>query len=208
MQLTSRGPVAGEHADGVVIVLPGGKPQSIQNSEAWRLSNVRMWPFAQTLHATLPTVAVHRVRYRTRGWNAPDLCAVADAQTALEVATNTHPGAPVVLMGHSMGGRVAAHVAVHPAVSGVVALAPWWPEQDADLIPRGRGLLVLHGEQDRWTSADAARQGVEAAQLRGVDAEFRSVPGSGHFMLRHPGRWHKAAAEGVSQLLRARRGAR
>ncbi|WP_438949092.1 LLM class flavin-dependent oxidoreductase, partial [Streptomyces harbinensis] len=32
---------------------------------------------------------------------------------------------PVVLVGHSMGGRAALRAAGHPAVTGVVALAPW-----------------------------------------------------------------------------------
>ena len=43
---------------------------------------------------------------------------------------------PVVVLGHSMGGRTACRVADHDLVRGVVALAPWLPpgESVADLL--------------------------------------------------------------------------
>ena len=51
--------------------------------------------------------------------------------------------------------------AAHPAVAGVLGLAPWLPDQ-LDLAPlRGRRLDVLHGALDRWLPGDPRRQPVE-----------------------------------------------
>ena len=51
--------------------------------------------------------AVHLLRYRYRGWNASAADPVLDTTWALEEIASRHPGGPVVLVGHSMGGRAA-----------------------------------------------------------------------------------------------------
>ncbi|WP_420712490.1 alpha/beta hydrolase, partial [Streptomyces sp. SPB78] len=63
---------------------------------------------------------------------------------------------PVVLLGHSMGGRAALRAAGHPTVRGIVALAPWCPEGEPVAQLAGRELVILHGDQDRVTSPDAS----------------------------------------------------
>ena len=55
----------------------------------------------------------------------------------------------VALLGFSMGGAVSVHVAGDPAVSTVIALAPWlYPELDVSPLD-GRRFAVLHGSLDR-----------------------------------------------------------
>src|SRR3712207_38703 len=92
---------------GIVLVLPGGKPVSWERSRSHQLANVRMRPITSLLRRTLGDLyRVEQVRYRFRGWNAPDLPALADVQKVID----EHPDVPLVLVGHSMGGRVAARL--------------------------------------------------------------------------------------------------
>lgn len=188
-----------------VLVLPGGKPRSAGLSRPWQLSNVRIAWLAHALRASLTGrgIAVERVQYRVRGWNEPERDPVRDAAAALADATERFGDIPIVLVGHSMGGRVAAHVADHPNVRGVAALAPWWPESDAALIPTGCALAVAHGSRDRWTDPDVSREQTALARGRGVDATWVSLAGGGHFLLTKPRWWHQVAADLVLASLAA-----
>lgn len=182
--------------DAAVLVLPGGKPVSTAASRPWQLANVRVNLLAGALRRRLgPRVEVRLVRYRLRGWNADRLDAVTDAQRALAELRDRLPAERLVVVGHSMGGRVAAHLARD--VGAVAALAPWWPQGDADLIPAGRRLLVMHGSADTWTDPVAARSQTDRARSRGVDAHWVPVPGAGHFMLRPYALWHRTVADFV-----------
>src|ERR1700742_3713527 len=67
-----------------------------------------------------------------------------------------------------MGARAAVHLSAADDVSGVVALAPWWPRSDADLVPTRCRLLTLHGSSDSWSSEALLRW----ARERGVDARW------------------------------------
>ena len=180
-----------------VLVLAGGKPNSTAPSRPWHLSNLRMMWLARSLQTRLAGsgVVVERVRYGVRGWNEPAQDPVHDAQSALDRLTLAFGDEPVILIGHSMGGRVAAHVAAHRNVRAVAALAPWWPESDAQLIPADRRLFVAHGERDRWTDPQASREQTAQARRRGLDATWVALAGGGHFMLTKPGWWHRVAAE-------------
>lgn len=144
-----------------------------------------------------PGTDVHRVRYRLRGWNGSRADPVHDARAVLDELGRTR----IVLVGHSMGGRVAAHLATRPEVVGVVALAPWWPTDDADLIGPDTRLVTLHGTADTWTSPDASRRQCARAESRGVDARWIGLPDSGHFMVRDVSDWHRITAESVTALL-------
>ena len=121
---------------GCVLVLPGGKVRSDRSSRFWQLANLRMAFISATLRRRLgPDVAVKRVRYRLRGWNSPQLDALHDAKQVLGRARDQFEPDQIAVVGHSMGGRVAAHLAARGDVGTVVALAPWWVGNDADLIP-------------------------------------------------------------------------
>ena len=181
-----------------VMVLPGGKVASHRRSRAWHLSNLRMRPFSVALQQR--GFDVTPVRYRTRGWNDAEQSPVADARHVLDSIKAGNSDAKVILLGHSMGGRVAAALSGDAAVVGIVALAPWWPA-GTEVRPRQRcPLRVVHGTADRWTDPDISKAVVERARRSGLDAEWIGVEGAGHFMLRRPLLWHRLAADAVSEI--------
>lgn len=186
----------------VALVCYGGKAESSEPSRPWHLSSVRMAPFASALQrAGGPRgLEVATLRYRLRGWNGGQ-GPLDDARWALDRLTAAHGDVPVVLVGHSMGGRVALRMAGHPQVAGVVALAPWLDETDPWAHLKGRRLLIVHGTADRWTSP--AHSLAFARQARSLGAEVRRVElaGLGHFMLRRTPVWHGLTADAVTGWL-------
>ena len=179
-----------------VLVLPGGMAVGTEPARPWHLPQLRMSTFTRTLGARLRAheISVEQVHYRYRGWNGTHMSPVRDALEALDRATRRGQ-TRIGLVGHSMGGRVAAHLASQDGVESVVALAPWWPENDAEHVPAGRHLLVAHGTEDRATDPRAAQSQTMAARDRGVKARWRPLPGAGHFMLTDPGWWAVTTAD-------------
>ncbi|WP_229692952.1 alpha/beta hydrolase [Lentzea pudingi] len=173
----------------VVLVLHGGREHGTDPVRRLNLAYLRMVPLARALRA--PGVEVWTLRYRVRGWNAPDLDPVKDAQWALDRIAELHPGRPVVLVGHSMGGRTALRVAGHPNVVAVCALAPWLVPGEPFEQLRGKALLIAHGDMERMT--DPARSLAFARQAKTVTdrvARF-SVVGDGHAMLKRAKDWSR-----------------
>ncbi|GAA3857310.1 alpha/beta hydrolase [Saccharothrix violaceirubra] len=166
----------------VVLVLHGGRVRGYGGVPRYRLAYLRMGPFARAAHG-LGGVAVWRLRYRYRGWNEPHRHPVADARWALARIAREHPGVPVVLVGHSMGGRTALYVATEPNVVAVCALAPWLEPGDPVRLG-GRTVLIAHGDRDRTTDPAASH----AYALR-TGAGFVRVVGDGHAMLRRAALW-------------------
>lgn len=138
------------------------------------------------------------VRYRLRGWNSPRLDALRDAEAVLDAVRAVHEPQQIAVVGHSMGGRVAAHLAACGDVGTVVALAPWWAGEDGDLIPSNTRLLVVHGTADTRTDPRASRAQTVRAEQRGVDARWVGVDGVGHTMVRRWREWHRITAEFLS----------
>ena len=195
--------VADNQTVGGVLVLPGGKPYSAAHSHSWQLANLRMTWLARSLRRNLGShITVRRVQYRLRGWNSPTLDAVRDAEDALarmRRELNLNPG-NLVLIGHSMGARVAAHVAPRD-VGGIVALAPWWPDDDADRIPAHSRLLTVHGTADTWTDPRSSEAQTRRARERGVDARWVGIPDAGHYLLRDVRLWHRLTTDFVGTRL-------
>ncbi len=186
-----------------MLILPGGRANDTSTSRIWQLANLRMIWLATSLRRRLgASVRVHRVQYAKRGWNSPALDALRDAERALSTMQQEISADRVILVGHSMGGRVAAHLASSTGVGGVVALAPWWPLDDADLMPTKCRLLTIHGTADTWTDPHASRTQTIRAGKRGVDAQWVEMPNAGHFLLRDFSEWHRLAAEFVTEQLR------
>ncbi|WP_253849255.1 alpha/beta hydrolase family protein [Mycobacterium asiaticum] len=185
-----------------MLVLPGGKMRSTEPSRWWQPANLRMLLLASALRRRLGRdVQVVRVQYRMRGWNSPRQDPVRDAAVALRQMRARYGTKDVVLVGHSMGGRVAAHLASEGGIAAVVALAPWWYGDKADLIPVGTRLLVLHGTADTRTDPEVSRIQAGRARQRGVDAHWVGIDGVGHHMVRQGRQWHRRTADFVAESL-------
>src|SRR5580704_5522667 len=93
----------------VMLVLPGGQATSVKPASTRQLTALRMRPFAVGIHRAGRDagLAVWLVRYRYRGWNGQQASPLADISWALDEARRRHGDVPVVLLGHSMGGRAA-----------------------------------------------------------------------------------------------------
>ncbi len=102
-----------------------------------------------------------------------------------------------------MGGRVAAHLSANAGIGAVVALAPWWPKDDANLIPRDTRLLVVHGTTDTWTDPHSSRTQTWRARERGVDATWVGIDGAGHYMLRRYREWQRRITDFVADYVGA-----
>ncbi len=188
----------------VVLMLHGGQESSTDDVTNRHASWWRIALMARSLRrfAAKHELSLHVLQYRVRGWNdAHDPSPVRDARWALERLAGRHPGVPVVLVGHSMGGRTACRVADDPAVAGVVALAPWLPQGEPNATVADRHLHVIHGSRDKWTSARWSRDYVERSQPIASSATFTSLPGAGHFMLRRLRIWNGFVRDSLETIL-------
>jgi pimeloyl-ACP methyl ester carboxylesterase len=145
-----------------------------------------MAPFARHLTSTgsASGLAVWRLRFRYRGWNKTGADAVLDAQWAIHQLRERLGEIPIVLVGHSMGGRTALRVAGEDGVTAVVGLAPWLvPGEPQDQVA-GRRLLVIHGILDKTTSPRASQEFVRQVRPLTTTAGWIGLAGSGHGLLR------------------------
>ncbi|GAB3141726.1 alpha/beta hydrolase [Amycolatopsis sp. NPDC004378] len=177
--------------EAVVLVLHGGAEHGTGRVPPWKLAFLRMVPIARALHRAgrRDGVEVRLLRNRRYGWNAPVLDPVEDARWALERIRADHPGLPVVLVGHSMGGRVALRVADDPAVRGVCALAPWTPRGEPVEAVAGRSVLIVHGTRDRMTSPAESHAFAERAEGVAARVARFEIANEGHAMLRRSSVW-------------------
>jgi alpha-beta hydrolase superfamily lysophospholipase len=190
-----------QHPEGVVLVLHGGAQASRMPVAWWRMAVLRMAPFASTIvRRAGDDLAVLRLKNRVRGWNGSRQDPVHDARWALDRIRRTLPGLPVVVVGHSMGGRVALQLSGEPDVVGVAALAPW-VESDVRQPPPGVAVLLVHGSRDRIT--DPRRTDVLARRYAGsgVDLRYVQVEGGTHAMLKDAVLWHDTVADFVTDVL-------
>lgn len=185
----------------IVLVLHGGKAHSRAGGARKRLTYLRMIPFARMLADLDGGPAVFMLRYRYRGWNGPAKDALRDAEWACRELNRRHPGAPIVLLGHSMGGRAALHAAGERAVVAVCALAPWLDGSDPVAQLAGRTVLIAHGDRERWT--DPRESYAFALRAKRVTARVCrfDVHGDGHAMLRRAGDWHRLVRRFVTGVL-------
>ncbi|MGZ4438059.1 MAG: alpha/beta hydrolase [Nocardioidaceae bacterium] len=191
---------------GLVLMLHGGKADGLgevgDGSASWRRSRWMMDQIGNRLGDA--GVAVWLLRYAHRGWNARVAfppSPVPDARWALDQVRHAHGDVPVVLLGHSMGGRTAVAVADDASVTGVVALAPWLPADEPRTPLAGKRLAAAHGRSDKITSARQTRAFVEHAAGIAASAEFHDMGRVGHYMFRRIAAWNEFAASRSLALL-------
>lgn len=198
-------PIEVDQPRAVVLVLHGGKSRSHRPVRPWQGAVLRMAPFARAIgEAGEGDIAVASIRYAVRGWNGDKASPLADTRLALEQIAARYPGVPIGLLGHSMGGRVALHLADDERVTAIVALAPWVEAQDRARWHRGLHVLFMHGTLDRMTSPRASRALATAMGALGADVTYDAVRGESHAMLRQAARWHRESADFLATHLLAR----
>ena len=180
----------------LILMLHGGKDRSQDvvdsRSLSWRRSASMQRDIAR--RAQQAGASVWLLRFTRRGWNG-GADRIADVRTALDDVRRQLGDVPVVLLGHSMGGRTAVHVADDPNVRGVVALAPWLPPGESVEALRGTSLYAAHGSRDRITSAPATQDFVRRAAAVADVAGFTDMGPLGHYLLRGRREWNRVAVE-------------
>ncbi|MCE0765710.1 alpha/beta hydrolase [Pseudonocardia kujensis] len=182
------GPQRGRPA-ALAVVAHGGSANGTDSAGLRGLPYWRMVPFARALART-DGLAVFLLRYRLRGWNGVARDAARDADEMLTDLHGRHPGVPIALVGHSMGGRAVLHAAGGAGVRAVAALAPWLDGTDPVEQLAGRSLLIAHGDRERTTDPrESLAYAVRAREVTDRVARF-DVLGDGHAMLRRAREWH------------------
>jgi pimeloyl-ACP methyl ester carboxylesterase len=186
----------------VALVLHGGREVSVAPVTARQLAVLRMVPIARHLASVgeADGLGVWRLRFRYRGWNT-EAHPVSDVRWAVQQLREQHGDVPIVLVGHSMGGRAALRAADEPGVVGLVGLAPWVTPDEPYKQVVGRRLLVVHGTRDRTTSATNSKALVDALRAAsGLDATFVHLRHGGHAMLRRAGLWNDLTGDFVLRI--------
>lgn len=167
--------ISGTGPDAVVCVDGGGRAEI---PGTW--SSTIEW-LVERLAPRFPGLRFGEVRYRVKSWRRLDLC-VEDALAAIAALEPDR----TLLLGFSMGGAVSVRAAAQPSVTGLLALAPWLPEE-LDLAPLdGKRLAIVHGSLDSplpgipGVTARSSRRAHERAVARGIDASYTVIQGGLH----------------------------
>ncbi len=188
----------------LVLLLHGGTEHSTQSvdgrSASWRRMAAVQRSITPRIHEA--GTSTWLLRYRERGWNG-GRGAVDDVRWALTQVRRELGELPVVLLGHSMGGRAAVHAAGHSQVVGVVGLAPWLPAGESVVALTGKHLRTAHGRADHITSARQTAAYVDRASRVATSAESIDMGRVGHYMFRRVAAWNEVAASQSLAVLRA-----
>ncbi|MEU9189995.1 alpha/beta hydrolase [Streptomyces sp. NPDC048484] len=146
---------------GVVLLLPGGEETSARRpSPMLAAASVRALGRRLARAGREEGLVVHVVHYRYRGWNGSEAHPAQDAAWAADEVVRRYGDVPVCLAGVDMGGRAAVHAGGHSAVTSLLALSPWLPEEDVAAPPEpvkqlaGRRVLIVHGTNDERTDPE------------------------------------------------------
>lgn len=191
-----------------MLVLHGGSADSTGAVGRWSLAALRLVPVARAVARSVPGSAVYRLRNSVRGWNGDGAAVLGDARWAIDRITQAHPGEPVVVVGHSLGGRVAVHLAAESGrdggpVVGAVGLAPWLKPDDPVSGLRDVPIAVVQGTRDRMIPTPSTEPWLTRAGAAGALIRRSVVDGGEHAMLRHYRQWHRLTGESLGWVLQA-----
>jgi hypothetical protein len=175
-------------ARGVALIAHGGRSKGTGRDSNLRTPALRMFPFLADLARAgrRGGLVVAQLRYRMIGYNDGD--PVRDLEWALNELSGRF-GAPVCLIGHSMGARAALRAAGHDSVRAVAGLAAWCPPGEPVSQLAGRTVMLVHGSRDRVTDpAGSLHLGRRARGTASRIARFE-VAGAGHAMLERLPLW-------------------
>ncbi|GAA3495543.1 alpha/beta hydrolase [Streptomyces prasinosporus] len=172
---------------GAVLLLPGGDEVSSRRpSPVMATASVRALGRRLARAGRDEGLAAHVVHYRYRGWNGSEAHLARDAAWAVDEAVRRYGDVPVCLAGLGMGGRAALRAGGHEAVSSVLALAPWLPEEDVAAPPEpvkqlaGRRVLIVHGTNDARTDPELSFRLAARAKKANRDVCRFEVHADGH----------------------------
>ncbi len=191
------GPSIDSTTTAIALLLHGGREVGTGPVHPWQAAVLRMRAFGTEIRRTDPSVAVAALRYRHRGWNGNGTEPLDDVNWALDAIRAGAGRLPVVLVGHSMGGRVALRAGGDPSVVGVVALAPWLPRHEPVAQLAGRDVVLLHGTRDRTTNPFGTAAFAERAAAEARAVVSLRLSGTGHTMLTRAPVWHHLTARFV-----------
>ncbi|CAA9232669.1 MAG: conserved hypothetical protein SCF56.19 [uncultured Blastococcus sp.] len=183
----------------VALFCHGGTIASVEPPRERALSLVRMRAIEQFVaDSTVGRgLSTYLLRYRVAGWNGMAADAYADVRWSLDRIRAAHgTEAPIVLVGHSMGGRAALRAGGESEVAAVCALAPWTPPGEPVGHLRGQTVAILHGRGDRWVPPSLSAEFAGRAQEAGARVARFTVAG-GHSMVRRAHLWHTFARDVV-----------
>jgi dienelactone hydrolase len=159
-------------------------------------------------------LATHIVHYRCRGWNGSEAHLARDASWAADEVVRRYGDVPVCLAGVDMGGRAALRAGGHEAVSTVLAIAPWLPEEDVAASPEpvkqlvGRQVLIVHGTNDERTDPELSFRLAARAKKANRDVCRFEVHADGHGLHQYRGEVQALAENFVMGSLFGKRFAR
>jgi pimeloyl-ACP methyl ester carboxylesterase len=184
---------------GIALFCHGGTVSSLEPPKERALSLVRMRAVEQFVHrgGADQGIATAMIRYRVAGWNGEAADAFADVRWAIGQLREEHGSdVPIVLVGHSMGGRAALRAGGEPSVTAICALAPWTPPGEPVMHLRDQTVVILHGRGDRWVPAKLSADFAVRARRTGARVARFTIAG-GHSMVRRSHRWHTFAYDVV-----------
>lgn len=176
----------------VALFCHGGTVESVQPPRERALSLLRMRAIEEFVRRTAGPrgLDTYLLRYRVAGWNGLAADAFADVRWALGRIREEHgDDVPMVLVGHSMGGRAVLRAGGEAGVAAVCGLAPWTPPGEPVAHLRGQTVVLLHGRADRWVPPRLSADYAVRARRAGARIARFTIAG-GHSMVRRSGVWH------------------